>query len=225
MDKVLIWDDDQTQADDFKTRLERLSQFKVESATTSKAVRKIFNQKPISVLTINLDHDPLEKLEMIGYLTRHKWTTPCIVMIECDFQEILEKLGHQILYLIPKPVEFKTLATAIFEALQLKDEGFAHTGMSLINFLLLLNLTGQTCRLEIRAPGSRKGYFYFKDGELLDAQNNDLHGNDAVSKMLGWTKIMVYFRDLPERRTKKRFKQNLRQIIKQQIASYEKSAK
>lgn len=219
MDKVLIWDDDPTQADDLRTRLEKLSQFKVESASTRDTVREILDKTSISVLAINFDRDPLEKLETIGYLTRHKWSTPCIVMIECDFHDILKKLGQQILHLIPKPVEFQTIAAAIFEALQLKDEGIAHTGMSLVNFLLLLGLTRQTCRLEIRAPGSLKEYFYFKNGELLDAQEKDLTGNDAVTEMLGWSKIMVYFRELPERRTKKRFKENLMTIIEQQLES------
>ena len=177
------------------------------------------DKSPISVLTINFDHNPLEKLEVIGYLTRHKWSTPCIVMIECDFHDILKKLGQQILHLIPKPVEFKTIAAAIFEALQLRDEGIAHTGMSLINFLLLLGMTRQTCRLEIRTPGDKKGYFYFKDGDLLDAQEKDITGNDAVTEMLGWKELMVYFQELPERRTKKRFKRNLMTIIEHQLES------
>jgi len=223
MDRVLIWDGNQDQSDQRRARLEKLNQFRVETADTFQSVKEVLKKKPVSVLVVNLIEDYLEKLELIGFMTRHHWTTPCIVMLDSNVDCILQENEQQILQLIPKPVEFKTLVKAIISSLYLKDEGMAHTGMSLVNFLLLLQLAKQTCRLEIRAPGSMKGYFYFKAGELLDAQYKSLSGNEAVSELLRWEKIMVYFRDLPARRARKRFKRNLTEIITQQLSGDENS--
>lgn len=217
MDKILIWDDSPQRAEKLKNRLEKLSQFTVESASTAQAVRDILDKKPISVVVINFVNNHLEKLQLIGYMTRHKWKTPCIVIIKCDFADTLRKMNQQILHLVPQPLQFKELVSSIVRALYLRDEGQSHSGMSLINFLLLLELTRQTCRLEIRAPAGRRGFFYFRDGELLDAQYQLLHGDEAFSELLAWTKVMVYFRDLPERRTRKLFTQNLMEIIQSRL--------
>jgi len=214
MDRILIWNDSKEKADALGKRLEKLSMFKVATAANMESVKDTINNSNISLLVINFAGHYSEKLKLIGYMTRHKWATPCIILISSpDFKTMLGNLKQQILHLMPKPVKFKELASSIMQALHMKDEGMAHTGMSLMNFLLLLELTEQTCRLEVRAPGSLKGYLYFMEGDLLDADYQGIHGEKAVSELICWTKVMVDFRALPKRRTRKKLKRDLREII------------
>jgi len=65
------------------------------------------------------------------------------------------------------------------------QQGTSFSGVSLPSFLQMLEQERKSCTLTVNAEG-RTGYFYFEDGELIDAVFGDLFGMEAAHTILMW---------------------------------------
>jgi hypothetical protein len=142
-----------------------------------------------------------------------------------------DRTGHEdILYYIEKPIEFGALASVIFVGLNLKDEGLTLKGMTLKNYLPAMALARKTCQLEVVSGNQKKGFMYFKEGVLLDAECNGSKGDEAAKEMAGWVGISLTISTLPEEKHAQRIETKLMEIAgaiwrqKTKTASSEKSS-
>ena len=170
MDKVLIVDGDPELLDNTRKGLEKVQQFEVLTAGDGEEALSIMSSHYISVLATDIETPTLDALELLAYMSQKHPNTPCIVMTDRGKPWFKKRISQQsFLYHLEKPFEIKSLVSALFVGLNLRDEGESAKGMTMASLLPLLELQQKTCRMQVKAADRRKGFLYFEDGELIDA--------------------------------------------------------
>jgi hypothetical protein len=70
---------------------------------------------------------------------------------------------------------------------ELKSAGFSGTvtNTSLHDIIQLICIGRSTCRMHVRS-GANTGLIFFRDGEIVHAESQDLHGEEAFYAILSW---------------------------------------
>lgn len=210
MDKVLIVDGDPDFLDYTTKGLERVRQFEVLTAQDGQDAVSLLSAGGISVLATDIESPGLDAIEILSYMSRNHPNTPCIVMTDRGKPWFKKRISQQsFLYHLEKPFEIKSLVSALFVGLNLRDEGESAQGMTMSSLLPLLELQQKTCRMQVRGAGRRKGFLYFEEGELIDAHCGKLAVHDAAREIASWNRISFSLSELPRRRTRRRVKTKL----------------
>ncbi len=216
MDKVLIVDNDLEHLKKVQEGFKDLHHFNLEIATAADTAIRRMEKTRISVLVTSLRLPGADGLDLLSLVTRKFPSIPCIVVLDKKDPKpwFPERTGHTgLLYYIKKPFSFGQLASAIFVGLNLRDEGLTRDGMILGNFLPLFSILKKTCRLEVRVGTQKRGFIYFSNGVLLDAQTEFLSGEGAAREMAAWRGIHVFITPLPPERRTRKIKDNLMKVI------------
>ncbi|MGB5987417.1 MAG: response regulator [Desulfobacterales bacterium] len=214
MDTVLIVDDNVESVENLKEGLQKLNQFQVVTAYDGQQAKEILERERISLLVTDIKMPKMDGLELLAYMTKNHTATPCIVMTGYGTPEMRRLIDARgVLQYIEKPFDFRKLALAIIQGLHLLDEGASMKGMSLRNFLPLVELAKKSCRLEVTSAGKGKGYFYFDQGELREAHYQTKRGDQAALEMLSWETMEIRFNDLPQGRARGRITKNLSGLL------------
>lgn len=214
MDTVLIVDSDLDCQEQLQQGLSKLHHFKILSATDGEMAIDLLQKEKVSVLVTEMNIPKVDGLDLLSHVTTHYPNIPCIAMSSYGkpwFKK--RKVQRENLYHIQKPFKIGVLMDAVMVALNIRDEGHASSGISVGGFLPMIEAENKTCRLEVAATGKGKGYLYFLDGVLFDANYQNLHGEKAVSEMCSWEGVTLKFSDLPSRRTIKRVQTPLMDIV------------
>ncbi len=210
MDKVLIVDRDSELLADIRKGLDKVQQFEVLTAGDGDEALSVMSSHYISVLATDIETPTLDALELLAYMSQKHPNTPCIVMTDRGKPWFKKRISQQsFLYHLEKPFEIKSLVSALFVGLNLRDEGQSAKGMTMASLLPLIELQQKTCRMQVRAEGRRKGYLYFENGEIIDAHCGKLPVDDAAREMASWNRISFVLSDLPRRRSRRRIKTKL----------------
>ena len=215
MDNVLIVDSDQATLDKVTKGFKDLHHFEILTATDGEAALNYLNKNKVAVFVTALDLPKLHGIELLAYMTRKRPDTPCIVMIDPKTPKpwFQDRSGHEnVLYYIQKPFQFGNLASAIFVGQNLKDEGLSRKGITLRNFLPLIEISRRTCRLDISSGGQKQGYLYFDHGVLLNAHCEHLTGEPAAREMTQWNRVSITLSELPKEQRRKVIKTELMEI-------------
>lgn len=70
-------------------------------------------------------------------------------------------------------------------------------GISIGNFLQLIEMEKKTCIVALQKEGGREGEFYFIDGVIVDAAAGGLKGEPAALNMVGWTNARIHMKETP----------------------------
>ncbi|MBS3732141.1 MAG: response regulator [Desulfobacterales bacterium] len=210
MDKVLIVERDPELLADIRRGLDKVQQFEVLTAGDGDEALSVMSSHYISVLATDIETPTLDALELLAYMSQKHPNTPCIVMTDRGKPWFKKRISQQsFLYHLEKPFEIKSLVSALFVGLHLRDEGQSAKGMTMASLLPLIELQQKTCRMQVRAEGKRKGYLYFDSGEIIDAHCGKLPVDDAAREMASWNRISFVLSDLPRRRSRRRIKTKL----------------
>jgi CheY-like chemotaxis protein len=215
MDKVLIVDSDIENLKKIEDGFKELHHFKLLTATDGKTATDILQQTKIAVVVTNINLPVIDGADLLAYMTRNFGSTPCVLMVEPGKPKpwFTDRTGHEdILYYIEKPIEFGALASVIFVGLNLKDEGLTMKGMTLKNYLPVMALSRKTCQLEVISGGQKKGFMYFREGVLLDAECNGFTGDAAAKDMAGWDGVSLSISALPNKNHTQRIETKLMEI-------------
>ncbi len=85
-------------------------------------------------------------------------------------------------------------------------------GITLRNFLPLIEISKKTCRLDITSGGQKQGFLYFDQGVLLNAHCENLTGEPAAWEMIKWDRVSLNLSDLPKEKSRKIIKTELMEI-------------
>lgn len=183
MDKVLIVNHDPEMQESLQEGLQRYTnQFEIVSTTDGSEAIDILGKEKISLVVIDLLLPGIGGLQIIAYMSRNYSNIPCIVMIEPSVNPDIRNylLSKNILRAIDKPVNYKILASAIIESLDLLDEGSTNQGISVFSFFSLIQLKAETCLIQIKFPTNIRTYVYFEKGILFDASSNTGKESEAA---------------------------------------------
>ena len=127
--------------------------------------------------------------------------------------EIKDKLSKNTVRIFNKPFLIDDLAKAVLQVLAQDAPGGTLKGISVANFLQLIQMEEKTCFLEISSTGSEKGLFYFKDGELYDAVCGGLNGEEAAFKLLAHDNASIRLKNFSDDKIVKRINVSLMNLI------------
>ncbi|MFO7840272.1 MAG: response regulator [Desulfosalsimonadaceae bacterium] len=215
MDKVLIADSDSAVLNQIQKGFRDLHHFELLTARDGKTALSLLHKNKIAVFVTAVHLPNIPGIELIAFITRKRPETPCIVMVEPDTPKprFQNRTSHEdVLYYLQKPFAFGKLASAIFVGQSLKDEGLSRRGITLRNFLPLIEICGKTCRLDVTGDGNKQGYLYFDRGVLLNAQCENLAGEAAAREMARWERVHLFLSELPKEQNKKIIKNELMEI-------------
>jgi CheY-like chemotaxis protein len=179
------------------------NRFKVFTAANGKEAVQILNTTGIDLVVTDLKMPEMDGFELLAHLHAKFPFLPAIVMTAFSTPDIEEKLVNgNSLKLLEKPVDFDELANAISEALERDAKEGSLTGISLANFLQLLEMEQKTCLLEVTSKDSQ-GFIYFNQGELYAAISGKERGEEAVYKMLLMEDVHIMFKKQPLKQIKR----------------------
>jgi len=201
MKNVLIVDDEEHFIRTIGEGLEQYSsEFHVLTAQNGKAAVDTLESRKIDLVVTDLSMPQMDGFDLLAYMRSNFPSIPAIVMSGYTTPIIknrLKSLGA-LRFFLEKPVDFKTMATAILDCLEEASKGGFVRSISTGSFLQLIQMEQKTCVLEITQEGhEQKGFFYFIEGELYNAVYGELQGEKAAREILTWENAEIRFRDLP----------------------------
>jgi CheY-like chemotaxis protein len=214
MDKVLIVDDDLKVQRILWSRLQKYEdKFEIMLAYDGEEAMEVLQQNSISVVITDIVMPKIDGLELLAHINESYPEIPCFVMTAYGTSEIKDKLSKSTVRIFNKPFLIDDLANAIIQVLEQVTPDGTLKGISVANFLQLIQMEEKTCFLEISSTGNQKGLFYFKDGELYDAVYGDLQGEEAAFKLLALDNASIRFKNLSNGKVVKRINVSLMNLI------------
>ena len=167
----------------------------------------------ISLLVTDLQMPRIDGLGLLAYVHKYHPSIPCIVMSAHGTPSIIKNLQSDILQFIEKPFTADALVKAVSSALESEKTEGSITGISIGNFLQMVELEQKTCLCEIESSGNPKGFFYFNGGELQHAVYGDFKGEEAAIKMIQIDNPTISFRKVPDRPIPRRINRELTGLL------------
>jgi CheY-like chemotaxis protein len=214
VDKVLIVDDSVMLINYLEEHLKRYEdRFSLVTAKDGMEAIEILKKEPVSLLVTDLQMPKVDGLVLLAYTHKYHPNIMCIVMSAHGTPKIKEALQPDILQFIEKPFTAEELARAIMSALSQGMPGGSLSGISIVNFLQMVEMEQKTCLCEVDSPDHPKGFFYFKGGVLHHAVCGNLKGEEAAMKMIQIENATISFRKPPERKIPRVIKTDLIALI------------
>jgi CheY-like chemotaxis protein len=214
MDTVLIVDDSVMLINYLEESFrEYQDSFSIITANDGLEAIEILKNHSISLLITDLQMPKIDGLGLLAYANKYYPNLPCIVMSAHGTPKIIETIQRDILQFIEKPFTAKKLAWTIMAALKRDDPDGSLSGISVVSFLQMVEMEQKTCLCEVEAPGSPKGFFYFKGGELFHAVCGKLKGEEAAIHLINLENPTINFRRPPQRKIARAIKREMTGLI------------
>jgi len=214
VDKALIVDDSVMLINYLEEHFARYrDQFDFVTAKDGMEAIGILKREPISLLVTDLQMPRVDGLVLLAYAHKYHPDIPCIVMSAHGTPKIKQALQSDILQFIEKPFTADELAKVIITALSKGAPGGTLSGISIVNFLQMVEMEQKTCLCEVESPDNPKGFFYFKGGVLHHAVCGSLKGEEAAVKLIQIENATISFKKTPERKIPRVIKTDLMALI------------
>lgn len=215
MKNILIVDDEKSLILSIQAGFESYKEdFNVLTAENGKQAVSVLEETPVDLLVTDLKMPEMDGFELLAYVKTHYPTMPSIVMTAFSTPEIekrLRKFGT--MRLLEKPFDLDDLAQAVIENIEDHYKSGPLRGISLSNFLQLIEMEEKTCLLDIRSNCRKRGYLYCDRGALYSAVCGEQTGEDAVYTLLALDDVQISFRNLPQKRIKKQIDKELMSLL------------
>ncbi len=200
MKTVLIVDDSSMLLNYLETSFAQYEEeFETVFAKDGMEAIEIIKSSEISLLVTDLQMPRVDGLGLLAYTHKYHPKIPCIVMSAHGTPALIENLQSDILQFIEKPFKSEDLASAIVSALQEDRPEGSLSGISIANFLQMIEMEQKTCLCEVQSPGEPTGFFYFNGGELHHAVYGEYKGEEAAIKLIHVENPTINFKQVPNR--------------------------
>ncbi|MEW6263989.1 MAG: response regulator [Thermodesulfobacteriota bacterium] len=175
---------------------------------------EILRTKEIDFVAQSLILPRMDGIQFLTSLRRIKPNVPIVIMVSeesTQMGDVFLRMG--VLQVLVEPVTTNRLTECIQEILFLKSQEGRLKGISLINFLQLMEMERKTYLLEVRSVDGNRGLFYFHEGDLYDALCGELTGQEAAVLMINWDNVEIRFRTPPMEKVRKRIFKSLMALL------------
>jgi len=211
---VLIVDDEKEFLLSLTAGLEKYKRhFQVATAENGQKALEILKSKTIDLIVTDLRMPEMDGFELLTRVGLDFPAKPVIVMSAFATEEneqLLNEIGG--IPLIEKPIDLRSLADLIQAKLDGTFKGGALSGVSLGNFLQLIEMEEKTCAIEI-ITDTGQGNFYFIEGVLQDAAFGGLQGEEAAIAMLAMTNVKIIIKELTKKEIPQRISASLMSLL------------
>ncbi|MDT8334349.1 MAG: response regulator [Desulfurivibrionaceae bacterium] len=189
------------------------SQLALIVAENGKEAVRTLEETAVSVLVTDLYVPEVDFPELLACLSRRQVDTP-IIMTSFGSPELTGILADlSIHHILGNPFNTDELLQAVSEAINKTRKGAPPENLSLNGYLRLLQDEQRSCTLEVVDQDNMRGRFHLLDGRLHDAECDDLRGEEAAIRMLGWRKISLELKELENREDPARIATGLKALI------------
>jgi CheY-like chemotaxis protein len=162
----------------------------VNTASNGREAIERIEQSLPTVLITDLRMPILDGFGVLSFLARRKATIP-VVVLSAFFTPELENraVGAGAVHCMEKPVDVAKLVTRVRTLLDSKSTGHV-AGVTPPGFAQLLQMERQNVTLRVDTP-ERCGLLHLTDGELTDAWDGRLSGDEAVLNIFSWRGVTM----------------------------------
>lgn len=183
--QVLIVDDEQELLASIRAGLANHPRFRVLTAASGGEALGIIDRGVFDLAVIDLNMPEMDGLQLIAALSESFPEIPSIVMTGFGSPAMRQELRQAgALKVLDKPLDIETLEEEISRALE--DGNGCRCRLPLEIFLQLAAMEHKTIHLKVFRQDGRQGSFFFREGMLIDAEQDDLTGDSAALAMLDW---------------------------------------
>ncbi len=161
-------------------------EYKIVTADNGREAVEILRSMPIDLLVTDLKMPEMNGFEILAWTSRQQPQLPVIVMSAFGTPEIearLEKMDT--LQFLDKPLDLQKLKEGISNGLNAGGKSFIR-GITLATFLQLMKVEKKNCTLKVINTDCN-AYLYVRQGELIDAELDDISGIDAANEIVTWS--------------------------------------
>ncbi|CAK8714270.1 Response regulatory domain-containing protein [Candidatus Electrothrix laxa] len=154
----------------------------------------ILDNNIVDLVVTDLRMPKMDGIELLAAMSQSFPEIPSIVMTAfgtSGLEQQLKKTGT--LNLLEKPLDIDTLEQAINNALDFYHDSAG--GPELDIFLQLIAMEKKTVHLKVFGSDNQHGSFFFRKGYLIDAEQEDVTGDEAVLAMLEWRGIRLSMKE------------------------------
>jgi CheY-like chemotaxis protein len=215
MKQVLIVDDEESFLLTLSTGLESYAdQFQVVTAQDGRVAITVLEDRRVDLVVTDLRMPTMDGFELMAYMASNYPAIPVVVLTAHATPETEQQLSlPNTIRILEKPVDFDELTDTILQNLKGSDTGGSVSGISLPNFMDLIEKEEKSCMLEVQQNDQRVGVLLFNQGALWDALSRDLKGVEAVFDLLSLDEVQIRYRNLPKKKIKRRIKVNLISLL------------
>ncbi len=216
MKHVLMVDRDKGLLEEVRSGLSQLSlPFSLLTASSTKEAEELMALGMVDLVVVAVEKETPEGFELLSRMTIRFPSIGATVLTSFPGasrqNEIRASGGFSIL---EKPVDPQQLVQGISDSLKQQEKGAFTTGIPLSWFLELMGLFEQTCLVEVgHKEKGKKGFFFFKEGELYDACIDEKTGEEAAEEMISWHTAEVRLKTSPTENIRRRIHTDLKSLI------------
>ncbi len=199
MKKVLIVDDEKSFLLSLQDGLEmHADKFSIVTANNGLEAVKLLEESFFDLLITDLEMPEMNGFELLAWVTQKVPQLPVVVMTAFGTPEIESRLSaFEALQYLEKPLDLYTLEKAILAVLDNVSKSYIR-GISPATFLQLLHMEKKSCSLKIKSP-QQIGYLYLLNGNLIDAECEELKGEEAAYQIVCWDKTEIEMENFCQR--------------------------
>lgn len=199
MRNVLIVDDEPSLLLSIESGFENQQErFTVITAGNGQEALEVLDLHKIDLVITDLSMPVMDGFTLLANMSHKHPEIPNIVMSAFGTPKMenqLKSLGT--FQFLDKPLDFDALEECITSALDTLDEQKGSiSGLSLANFLQLIEADHKTCTLAVFNNSGKKGMLHFSSGKILGASTGDLTADKAVIEMLTWDNVKITLQEL-----------------------------
>ncbi len=214
MKTVLIVDDDLGFQRLLGISLQKFKkEFEVKLANNGEEAMAVLAGMTVDLIVTDIQMPKVDGLALLAHVNDTYPATPTVIMTAHSTPAIEEQFAQTGQLLIKKPFTLDTLVQVIRKALTPKSPQGMVKGISVANFLQMIELEHKSCLLEIIYSANEKGFFYIENGEVYDAVFRGLRGEAAAYELIAVEGASIGFVDLPTKKIERRIQTSLMALI------------
>ncbi|MBI5632550.1 MAG: response regulator [Nitrospirae bacterium] len=202
MKNVLIVDDEKSFLLSLLQGLDAYAaDFNTLTAQNGRVAVDVLSSTKVDLVVSDLKMPEMDGFGLLAHMSKKHPNIPVIMMSAYCTPEIkarLKSLGA--FTILEKPIDFQEFVDHIFAELNAVSKGYIQ-GITLPAFLQLVEMEKKTCTLRIGSHG-RKGFLYFQEGVLIDADNGIDEHEKAALDMVCWDDPEIEIESICRRKTR-----------------------
>lgn len=183
---VLIVDDEEAILSTVREALEDYKDWiSVLTAENGKVAIEQLNAAKVDLILTDLKMPEMDGFELLAYISRYFSNLAVLVMTGYGSASIASRLEHAgIPSYLDKPINLSALVDRILVGLEDSSKGYLN-GFSLTNFLQAVEVEQKTMTIMANSK-NQIGYLHIMDGELTNAETDNLKGEPAAVEIISW---------------------------------------
>ncbi|WP_420209527.1 response regulator [Candidatus Electronema sp. JC] len=199
MKQVLIVDDEPALLLSIKSGFEGNGRLHILTAENGREALDMLDRNRLDLVVTDLRMPVMDGVQLLSVMSESFPEVPHIVMTAFGtplLDKLLKKAGA--LDILEKPFDIEALEQAVCKALDAHEERRRSlSGLSLSSFLQMVAMEEKTVHVKVFHPSGRSGSLFFRQGELIDAEADQLAGDAAALEMLAWEDVRVSMKEFP----------------------------